>query len=93
MDFSAPKGGLCAVLLPCKQAPLVCHRHSWKEPPDTAHTTHPPPMAYKRPVQFREIPVLPRPEEKKKNKKTKESILPKQCLHKSLSFSFFLEVV
>lgn len=27
------------------------------------------------------------------NKKTKESILPKQCLRKSLSFSFFLEVV
>lgn len=75
---------------PMQTGSPVCPRQGWKGSPDTVHTMHPLPMTYKRPVQPKETPVLPWPEEKKK---TKESILPKQCLHKSLSFSFSLKVV
>ena len=50
------------------------------------------PWLNRRPVQFRAIPVLPRPEERNPRKRRK-AFSPKQCLSKSLRFSFFLEVV
>lgn len=90
--FLAPKREVAYCPPAMQTGSPVRPRHGWKGSPDTAHTTHPLPMAYERLAQFREIPVLPRPEGKKP-KKTKESILPKQRLHKSLRFSFFLEVV
>lgn len=69
----------------------VCPRHGWKGPPDTAHTTHPLPMAYKRLVQFREIPVLPRPEGKKPQENKGEHFA--KAMFAQVRFSFFLEVV
>lgn len=69
---------------PMQTGSPVCPRHSPHQAP-SAHG-----LQKICPVQGNTSPPQARG---KKTKKTKESILPKQCLHKSLSFSFFLEVV
>lgn len=87
---SAAKGTLLAVPFSCKQA-LPSALGSVGRGPCTQPTPlHALPMAYKRPAQFWEMPG-----EKKLffKQKTKGSTLPKHCLHKSLSFSFFFEAV
>lgn len=90
-----PKGA-CS-LSPSHASRVPCPRQGWKVPPGTAHAMHPASMAYKTcPVQGNTSPPQARGEKNKSKQthtyETKENILPKQYLHKSLSFSFFLEV-